>query len=391
MTDAASTLDSVRSLSPTIRAHADDIEQERRLPEPVVRGLVDAGVFRMLMPRSLGGDELDPVTVCRVIEEAASQDGAVGWCVLIGAANGYFGGLLPAEGAREVFADRDVVLAAVFRPTGEAVAVEGGFRVTGRWPFASGILHSQWVGGNCRILDDDGPRLTPSGSVVTKLLFLPRAEASVIDTWYTAGLRGTGSHDFEVKDIFVPAARSLWFADPPAERGPLYSLPAVTLFAPMIASVSLGIARHALEIFKQLAPLKKPVWSQEALGRSPVAQSQLGQAEGLLRAGRAFVFESLAEAWGGGVQWSTAQLEAARPPVALGHSGGDPGTPVCRHRVSDCWGELGACVDRAGALPAGYPHCLTAHPGPAHQLRAGRPALPRRRHVDNGLEPRQPR
>ncbi len=297
MTTAASTLDCVRSLSPTIRAHVDDIERERSLPEPVVRGLIDAGVFRMLMPRSLGGDELDPMTVCRVIEEAASQDGSVGWCTMIGAGNGYFGGLLPAEGAREVFADRDVVLAAVFRPTGEAVAVEGGFRVTGRWPFASGILHSQWLGGNCRILDGDGPRLTPSGSVAMKLLFMPRGEASVIDTWYTAGLRGTGSHDFEVNDIIVPAARSVWFADPPAERGPLYSLPAITLFAPMIASVSLGIARHALELFKELAPLKTPVWSQEALGKSPVAQSQVGQAEGLLRAGRAFVFESLAEAW----------------------------------------------------------------------------------------------
>jgi alkylation response protein AidB-like acyl-CoA dehydrogenase len=232
-----------------------------------------------------------------VIEEAASQDGAVGWCTMIGAANGHFGGLLPAEGARLVFADRDVVLAAVFRPTGVAVAAEGGYRVTGHWPFASGILHSQWVGGSCRILDGDRPRLTPSGAPVMKLLFLHRAEASVIDTWHAVGLRGTGSHDFEVNDSFVPAHRSVWFTDPPAERGALYSLPAVTLFAPMIASVSLGIARHALEILKQLAPLKKLVWSQDVLGTSAVAQSQVGQAEGLLRAGRAFLFESLSEAW----------------------------------------------------------------------------------------------
>jgi alkylation response protein AidB-like acyl-CoA dehydrogenase len=251
----------------------------------------------MLMPRSLGGDELEPMAVCRVIEEAALQDGAVGWCTMIGAANGYFAGLLPAEGAREVFADRDVVLAAVFRPTGVAVAVDGGFRVKGRWPFASGINHSQWVGGSCRILDGDRPRLTPSGAPVMKLMFLPREKASVIDTWDTVGLRGTGSHDFEVNDSFVPAHRSVWFTDPPAERGALYSLPAVTLFAPMIASVSLGIARHALELFTELAGLKKPVWSQEALGTSPVAQSLLGQAEGLLRAGRAFLFEALGEAW----------------------------------------------------------------------------------------------
>ncbi len=297
MTSAATTLDSVRHLAPIVRVYLESIEHERRLPERVVRGLVDAGVFRMLMPRSLGGDELEPTVVCQVIEELAVQDGAVAWCTMIGAANSHFGGLLPREGAREVFADRDVVLAAVFRPTGTAVATKGGFRVTGRWPFASGILHSRWVGASCRILDGDRPRVSASGAPVIKLLFMPRAEASVIDTWHAVGLRGTGSHDFEVNDIFVPAARSVWFTDPPVERAPLYSLPAVTLFAPMIASVSLGIARHALDIFKDLARVKKPVWTQQPLEMNGVAQSQLGQAEGLLRAGRAFLFESLAEAW----------------------------------------------------------------------------------------------
>jgi indole-3-acetate monooxygenase len=129
-------------------------------------------------------------------------------------------------------------------------------------------------------------------------MFLPRAEANVIDTWHTGGLRGTGSHDFEVKDVFVPENRSVWFTDPPIERGPLYSLPAVTLFAPLIASVSLGIARHALEAFKELAGVKTPTYSQDLLRTNPVAQSQLGQAEGLLRAGRACLFESLADSWG---------------------------------------------------------------------------------------------
>jgi indole-3-acetate monooxygenase len=294
---APSTLDSVRSLAKTISEHADNIEQERRLPKPVIRGLVDAGVFRMLVPRSLGGDEMDPITACRVIEEVATQDGAAGWCAMIGACNGHFGGLLPAPGAREVYADRDVVLAGTFRPTGVAVAVDGGYRVTGRWPFASGIMHSSWLMGGCSILDGDGPRRTASGVPVTKLMFLPHAEAQVLDTWYTAGLRGTGSHDFEVKDVFVPVSRSMSFSDPPIERGPLYSCPAIALFSTLIASVLLGIARHALEVFKGLAGVKKPTGSQELLRAGAVAQAQLGEAEGLLRAGRAFVFESLADAW----------------------------------------------------------------------------------------------
>ena len=299
MTVATSTLDSVRSLLPVIREHADSIDRERCLAQPVVRGLVDSGVFRLLMPRSLGGDEVEPVMACLVFEEVAILDGAVGWCAMIGACNGHFGGLLPIAGAREVYADRDVVVAGTFRPSGVAVAVDGGFRVAGRWPFASGIMHSQWLLAGCRIVDGDSPRLTSSGSPVVKLMFLPRAEANVIDTWHTGGLRGTGSHDFEVKDVFVPASRSLWFTDPPVERGPLYSFPAITLFAPLIASVSLGIARHAVEAFKELAGVKKPTLSQDLLRASPVAQSQLGQAEALLRAGRAFLFESLADAWGG--------------------------------------------------------------------------------------------
>ena len=297
MTAAASTLQSVRALAPIICEHADQIEDERRLPEVVVRGLIDAGVFRMLVSRSLGGGEIEPMSACRVFEKLATYDGAVAWCAMIGACGGLFSGLLPAEGARQIFVDRNVVLAGVFRPTGVAKAVEGGYRVMGRWPFASGIMHSNWLYGGCRIMDGDSPRMTPEGAPVVKLMFLPRAEGQVLDTWRTGGLRGTGSHDFEVKDAFVPARRSVWFADAPVERGPLYNVPAIALFSPMIASVALGIARHALEAFKDLAGVKKPTRSQDLLRAKPVAQSQLGEAEGLLRAGRAFLFEALADAW----------------------------------------------------------------------------------------------
>ena len=297
MASDATTLEALRRLAPIIREHADAIERDRCLPPPVVRGLTEAGVFRLLLPRSLGGDEVDPMTACRVFEEAARQDGAVGWCSMIGASNGYFGGLLPAAGAHEVYADRAVVLAGTFRPAGTAVAVDGGYRVSGRWPFASGIMHSHWLVAGCRILDGATPRVTASGAPVVQLMFFPREEAKVIDTWHTGGLRGTGSHDFEVNDVPVPASRSVWFTDPPAERGPLYSLPALAFFSTIIASVSLGIARHALEVFTQLARVKKPTLSSELLGTSAVAQSQLGQAEGSLRAGRAFMFESLTDAW----------------------------------------------------------------------------------------------
>jgi alkylation response protein AidB-like acyl-CoA dehydrogenase len=368
MTAAASILESVRSLAPIVREHAESIDRERCLPKPVVRGLVDSGVFRLLMPRSLGGDEVEPLTACRVFDEAATQDGAVGWCTMIGAANGYFGGLLPTAGAREVYADRDVVLAGTFRPAGVAVAVDGGYRVAGRWPFASGIMHSHWLLGGCRVLDGNSPRLTSLGAPEVRLMFLPRAEANVIDTWHTGGLRGTGSHDFEVKDVFVPENRSVWFTDPPIERGPLYSLPAVTLFAPLIASVSLGIARHALEAFKELAGVKKPTYSQDLLRTNPVAQSQLGQAEGLLRAGRAFLFESLADSWGTasrgvplsweqrGLLWLSATQAAtqALQAVDIVYRAGGASSVYVSTQLERCLRDIRTSSQHLQVMPANY-------------------------------------
>ena len=288
----SSTLDAVRSAAPLIDEHLEAIERERLLPKTLARTLIDAGAFRMLVPRSLGGDELDPMTVCEVVEELSMRDGAVGWCAMIGSCNGLFGGLLPRAGAEEIYADRDVVLAGQFRPSGTAVQVDGGYRVTGRWPFASGIMHSQWLMGGCQIVE-------PSGAVTgaTKLMFMPRADATVVDTWHVGGLRGTGSHDFEAKDVFVPARRTVSFADPPVEPGPLFHLPSVAMFATMIASVPLGIARHAIEAFKQLGAVKKPTFSQGLLRDGALAQSNLGEAEAFLRAGRAFLFESLRSAW----------------------------------------------------------------------------------------------
>jgi alkylation response protein AidB-like acyl-CoA dehydrogenase len=290
---ATSTLEATRAIAPIIDEHLEAIERDRLFPKAVVGALIDAGVFRMLVPRSLGGTELDPVSVCEVVEELSTHDGAVGWCGAVGASGGLFGGLLPRAGAAEIYADRDVVLAGQFRPGGTATQADGGYRVTGRWPFASGIMHSQWLMGGCQIVERGG-----AATGEARLMFLRREDATVIDTWDVGGLRATGSHDFEVKDIIVPASRTVSFADPPVEPGPLYSMPSIAMFATMIASVPLGIARHAIEAFKRLGGVKKSMFSQGLLlQQSAVAQAQLGEAEAYLRAGRAFLFESLRSAW----------------------------------------------------------------------------------------------
>jgi alkylation response protein AidB-like acyl-CoA dehydrogenase len=290
-------LEAVQDLGPLIAAHADSIERERRLPPEVVRALVDAGVFRLLVPRAFGGAQVDPLTACRVVEEVSRADGAAGWCAMIGMCYGQFAGLLPEQAAREIYSDPATIVAGAFRPNGVARAVPGGYRVTGRWPLGSGITHSTWTLGGCRIFDGDQPRCAANGAPEFRLLFWPSSETEILDTWHVAGLRGTGSHDYTVTELFVPQHRACWFSQAPVQPGPLYSLPAIALFAAFIGSVPLGIGRHALDAFRDLAAVKKPVRSETLIRERPVTQAQVGEAEGLLRAGRAFLFETATAAW----------------------------------------------------------------------------------------------
>lgn len=297
MTVTTTAIEAAQTLAPLIREHADTIERERCLPKPVFRGLVEADLFRLLIPRAFGGAEADPLTMCRTIEAVSKIDGAVGWCVMIGNCNSHFAGLLPVEAAREIYTGPEVVVAGAFRPTGIVRVVDGGYSVTGRWPLGSGIVHSTWVLGACVVQDGDQPRLTPSGRPEFRFMFFPKAHTEVIDTWHVAGLRGTGSHDYQVSDLFVPAHRTFWFSEEPVQPGPLYTLPAIAIFAAYIGCVSLGIARHAIDSFKELAAVKTPTRSTTVLREKPVAQAQIGEAEGLLRAGRAFLFETVDAAW----------------------------------------------------------------------------------------------
>jgi alkylation response protein AidB-like acyl-CoA dehydrogenase len=185
------------------------------------------------------------MTLVRVVEEVARADGAAGWCMAIGGEYGVFGGYLPAHAAREIYGgDPHVRTAGAFRPFGNAVVVDGGYRVTGRWPLGSGCQHSAWIVGGCRIFDGDRPRAMPDGTPITRILFFPAA-GEIVDTWDSIGLRGTGSHDYAVANVFVPAARSLSFREPPTEPGPLYAMPTIALFGAVLAAVPLGIARHA--------------------------------------------------------------------------------------------------------------------------------------------------
>jgi indole-3-acetate monooxygenase len=291
-------VDAAKALAPQVRHAADEGERTRRLPISLIEAIAQAGLFRLWIPRALGGEETDPITLVRVVEEVSRADGAAGWCVAIGGAGGAFGGYLPAYAACEIYgSDPHVVTGGAFRPFGRAVTVEGGWRVSGRWPLGSGCQHSAWIMGGCQIFDGDQPRLTGDGVPVTRLLLFPADQVEFIDTWNSIGLRGTGSHDYTVEKVFVPAVRSLSFREPPTEQGPLYALPTIALFATVLAAVPLGIARHAIDILAGLAGTKIATRSRQTIREDATLQADLGRAEALWRSGRAFLYDALDEAW----------------------------------------------------------------------------------------------
>jgi len=287
------------ALAPRIRAAAAETERQRRLSPELVHALAAAGVFRMCVPRALGGGEVDPATMIETIETIAAADGAAGWSAMIGATSGVASAYLGEEAGREIYgSDPEVVSGGAFAPLGKATVVDGGYRVSGRWPFASGCEHCAWLMGGSIVLDGGQPRLLPSGMPDNRLMLFPVAAVRIIDTWDVAGLRGTGSHDIAVDDCFVPAARSLSLvSDRPRARGPLYAFPVFGLLALGIAAVALGIARRALDELVALAGGKTPTGSRRLLAERPVIHAEVARAEATLGAARAFLAETVGAAW----------------------------------------------------------------------------------------------
>jgi indole-3-acetate monooxygenase len=278
-------------LAPRIRALADAAERDRRLPGDLVRAFTDAGFFHLCVPRALGGREADPATLVRVIETLAAADGAAAWCAMIGATSGVASAYLRDDAAREIYGAPGSITGGAFAPLGRAIVVDGGYRVTGRWPFASGCEHCTWLMGGSVVVENGTP--LPDA----RLILFPAGDARIIDTWTVAGLRGTGSHDIAVEDLFVPAARSFSLVtDRPTRTGALYAFPVFGLLALGIAAVTLGIGRAAIDELVRLAGVKTPSGSRRRLAERAVVQAAVAEAEAVLGAARALVFEAVASA-----------------------------------------------------------------------------------------------
>jgi alkylation response protein AidB-like acyl-CoA dehydrogenase len=282
-------LDDVRRLTPEIRALAPQIERDREVPAHLIDRLSKLGVFRLTAPRAAGGCEVEPKDLVEVCEELGRADGSVGWCAMIGAATGITLGYLPHDVAVELLADPRFLIAGVAAPIGRAVPVDGGYRVTGRWPFASACRHATWLVGGVLVTDGTQPPQP-------RLAVMTADDLTIHDTWDVAGLRGTGSHDIEAADVFVPDARIFSLASPPAQPGPLYAFPPIALLALGIGAVSLGIARAAIADFMELARSKRNPVTGEAIAAKPAVRGAVAEAESLRAAGLAYLSGEVAAA-----------------------------------------------------------------------------------------------
>ena len=295
--EAARLIEAARELGPTITGLRAEIDRERQIPARLFEQLRDLGFFALLLPRQLGGLELSLTDYITVVEAVSRLNGSVGWCVTIGGgAPPWLAACLPAAVAQRIFVEDRALVAGNLAPIGQAVPVPGGYRVTGRWSYASGIMHSAWTVSGCVVMDGDAPRRRPDGAPETRILFIPTSAVEILDTWHVGGLRGTGSHDYQVADRFVPDFHAITLGQAPRLPGPLYALPPHTVLGTTIASVPLGIARAALDAVREMSAGKTPRIGAALLRDRPVVQMAVGRAEAQLRAARAFLFEACGEA-----------------------------------------------------------------------------------------------
>jgi alkylation response protein AidB-like acyl-CoA dehydrogenase len=287
-------LHAVANIQATLAAHADEAETLRTLPEASVAALTDAGLFAMKCPAELGGAEADPVTQLEVIEATTYIDPSAGWCLCIG--NGtlaVIAAFLPEAAIAQVFTgDRPPRTAGGLMP-GKALPVDGGYRVTGRWSWGSGIRHAEWVGAQTLVESHGG------GDSHPRMVVFPATQAEIDDNWHVAGLKGTGSCDFSVSDLFVPAAFTFdsrtW---EPQRGGPLYHLGIPGLIINEHAAFALGVGRRALDEILALAQSKRRGYAQQvALADRSVFQRAVAKGDLRLRAARALVIEVLERAW----------------------------------------------------------------------------------------------
>jgi alkylation response protein AidB-like acyl-CoA dehydrogenase len=290
-----------RALAPALTAASDEIERTRRFPETLLAALHDARLFRLLLPRHAGGDEVEPWIYLAAVEQIARHEGSVAWNIFVGNSSALLAAYLPADSARAIYADPRAVVAWGPPNACRLRAAPGGYRVTGRWDFASGCRQATWMGAHALVVESDGSlRLNAAGRPTVRSVLFPVEQATLLDTWHTIGLRGTASDSYTVDDVFVPEAFSATREDPTLRREPgrLYAFTQAGLYAVGVAAVASGLAGAMLDAFVALARDKSPRGIGR-LGDNAVVQANVARMTARLDSARAYLIDTLTSIWAG--------------------------------------------------------------------------------------------
>jgi alkylation response protein AidB-like acyl-CoA dehydrogenase len=376
--DAQPVVQAAAAFRSVIRGYRDELERQQQLPKALVEQCHALGFYSLVRPRELGGLQCDPLTYLRVVELLAEGAGSVGWNLC----NNNIAQLvtlgLPDEGIQEIYRHaRDVAIAGTaVQGGGRAVPVDGGYRVTGRWPFGTGCQESAWMLGSFQILDGGQPRPSPDGSSVYWRGVFARSEAQIVDgSWDVSGLRATGSFDWTVDDVFLPERRTMVHAGVPLDNqwsrwpGISYALPAQAWVGPHHSAVITGIARAGIDALIDLAADKTPRGRTARLGDNPQVQDAIGRADALLNAGRVYRTATVTELWNtvaAGEQTTLEQrarcrlaavhaADSARQAMDLMYRHGGSTSYRRESRLAECWRDLQVVGQAVTLMPEWYP------------------------------------
>ncbi len=284
-----------RALSGYFKEQSAAIDEARRLPADVVARVREAGFFRLTMPKIWGGPELSTIEQVEVIEELSKANSAVGWCVMIGCDSGIYSGFLEDDAGRELYPQLDLATAGWVWPAGRAERVDGGYRVSGQWMFGSGITHADVVSAGCIVYENGAPARNATGVSRWQIMLAPASSFEIQDTWHTTGLRGTGSNDYRVADLFIPERHSFSFMEPAKREGPIWRRNNAIL--PKGSGVPLGVARSTIDLFIEVIQGKIEFPGGRPYKNLARVQSAIAEAEMILGAARSYSFTSIERHW----------------------------------------------------------------------------------------------
>jgi alkylation response protein AidB-like acyl-CoA dehydrogenase len=290
--------DTAHELAKKVAANADQIDIDRQIPTELTNELADKGFFRLLLPKSLGGAQLAHSDFLKILEIFAAVDGSTGWCINQNNVFSTNSLRMPQGIAEEIYAEaRAVVTNGPPDSSARAVPCDGGYKLSGRWNFSSGITHASWIAALAPVLPADQE---PSAVFVResgRVMLIPKNDVKFVDFWPVHGLRGTASFSFEVEDLFIPEERTYSPTNQPREDGPVYGIPITLLFASGFSTVALGIAKASLGTAMDLAEIKIPGRASRLLQDEPTTQRIIGEAQAIWHSAKAFLREAHASVW----------------------------------------------------------------------------------------------